>query len=114
MASIIEVKTELKGTLGIISLSGEISSAIEQSLLNSYQEVTKAGATKILLRFAGDCFMTSAGIAVIIIIVGDARQINQKVGAVGLSPHFQKIFEMIGLTDYLTVFQSDDEAQKTL
>lgn len=114
MISNTAVKTELKGSLGIISLFGEISSSIEQAFLDSYQEVTKAGAMKILLRFSDDCFINSAGIAIIIIIVGNAKQANQKVGAVGLSLHFQKIFEMIGLTDYLTIFQGEDVAQKML
>jgi anti-anti-sigma factor len=114
MTSNAKVKTEMKEILGIISLSGEISSTIEQAFLNSYQEVTKAGATKILLRFADDCFINSAGIAILIIVVGNAKQVNQKVGVVGLSPHFRKIFEMIGLTDYLTIFQNEDAAQKML
>jgi anti-sigma B factor antagonist len=108
------VKTELQGSLGIISLTGEISSSTEQAVLDSYQEVTNAGAAKILLRFADSCFINSAGIAFIIIVMGNAKQANQYVGAIGLSLHFQKIFEMIGLTEYLTIFQGEDLAQQML
>jgi anti-anti-sigma factor len=114
MISNAAVKTELHESLGIISLSGEISSSIEQALLDSYEILTKAGVTKILLRFTNDCFINSAGIALIIIIVGNAKQTNKKVGVVGLTLHFQKIFEMIGLTDYLTIYQNEDIARKML
>jgi anti-anti-sigma regulatory factor len=43
-----------------------------------------------------------------------AAEASQKVGVVGLSPHFEKIFEMIGLTDYITVFHGEDTALKLL
>jgi anti-sigma B factor antagonist len=107
-------KTELKGQVGIISLSGEISSGIEELLLQAYLEVTKAGSTRILFRFDSGCFITSAGIAQIIIVAGKAQEAMQPVGAVGLSSHYQKIFEMIGLTEYLTIFQGEDTALKLI
>ena len=114
MSSDITVKTELQGSLGIIALSGDISGTAEEVIRSSYDYLAKAGATKILFRFAQGCYINSAGIAIIILIVSEAKKSKQKVGAVGLSPHFQKIFDMIGLTDYLTVFQGEDEAKKML
>ncbi len=114
MSSDTTVKTELQGSLGIISLSGDVSETAEEVIRSSYDYLTKAGATKILFRFASGCYINSAGIAILILVVSEAKKGKQKVGAVGLSPHFQKIFDMIGLTDYLTVFQAEDEAVKKL
>ena len=114
MQSKTNIKTELKGSIGIISLSGDITDALEQTFLNAYHELTKSGAAKILLRFTDDCFINSSGIAIIILVVSQAQDARQNVGAVGLSPHFQKIFEMIGLTDYLIIFQGEDAAMKLL
>ena len=108
------MKTEFKGSIGIISLSGDITDELEQSFLNAYHELTKSEAAKILLRFDEDCFINSSGIAVIILVVSQAKDARQNIGAVGLSSHFQKIFEMIGLTDYLTIFQGEDAAMKLL
>jgi len=114
MSSESTVKTELKGSLGIISLSGDITGTTEEVLRSSYDYVTKEGATKILFRFATGCYINSAGIAVIILIVSEAKKGKQKVGAVGLSPHFQKIFDMIGLTDYISIYSTEEEAEKKL
>jgi anti-sigma B factor antagonist len=108
------LKTELKGSVGIISLSGEVSSDVEELFLKAYLEVTQAGSTRILFRFNEGCFITSAGIALIIIIAGKAQEAKQSMGAVGLSSHYQKIFDMIGLTEYLTIFQGEDAALKLL
>lgn len=114
MSSDITVKTELQGSLGIISLSGDISGTAEEVIRSSYDYVTKAGATKILFRFASGCYINSAGIAIIILVVSEAKKSKQKVGAVGLSPHFQKVFDMIGLTDYIRIFQAEEEAARKL
>jgi anti-sigma B factor antagonist len=114
MAAQSVVKTELKSSLGIISLAGEFSGTSEDLVLNAYKEVTKGGATKILLRFADDFYINSAGIAVLILMVSQANQENQKLGAVGLSPHFQKIFHLIGLTDYLDIYLTEEEAGRKL
>jgi anti-anti-sigma factor len=108
------VRTELKGSIGIISLTGDLTAELEKPFSDAYKEVTKSGAAKILLRFSGECFMNSAGIALIILLADRAAEASQKVGVVGLSPHFEKIFEMIGLTDYLTVFHGEDTALKLL
>ena len=106
------VKTEVKGTLGIISLAGDFSGSSEDLVMNAYAYVSGAGATRILLRCMPGFYVNSAGIAVLIMMVSEARRKNQKVGAVGLSQHFQKIFEMIGLTDYVTLFQNEEAAIK--
>jgi anti-sigma B factor antagonist len=111
MSSDATVKTELQGSLGIISLSGDISGTAEEVIRSSYDYLAKAGATKILFRFGQGCYINSAGIAVIILIVSEAKKSKQKIGAVGLSSHFQKIFDMIGLTDYITVFNTEDQAK---
>ena len=114
MSSDTTVKTELQDSIGIISLSGDISGTTEDMIRSSYDYLAKAGATKILFRFAQGCYINSAGIAIIILVVSEAKKSKQKVGAVGLSPHFKKIFDMIGLTDYIQVFQTEDEAAKKL
>ncbi len=81
---------------------------------SSYESLSRAGATRILFRFAPGCYINSAGIAVLILITSDARKSRQKVGAVGLSAHFQKIFDMIGLTEYVQIFQSEEDAVRKL
>ena len=114
MSSDATVKTELQGSLGIITLSGDISGAADETIHGAYDYIAKAGARKILFRFGQGCYINSAGIAVLILIVSEAKKSKQKVGAVGLTAHFKKIFDMIGLTDYILVFDSEDEAKKKL
>jgi stage II sporulation protein AA (anti-sigma F factor antagonist) len=108
------VTTEHRGSLAVISLSGDIIGASEQTILGAYRDAATSGATKILLRFADGCIINSAGIAVLILMVSQARKARQKVGVVGLAQHYQKIFHMIGLTDYLTILENEEDEKKLL
>lgn len=114
MATQPTAKIELKSSLGIISLAGEFSGTSEDLILNAYREVTSRGARIILLKFGDGFYINSAGIAILILMVSQANQANQTVCAFGLSAHFQKIFDMIGLTDYLKMVESEEDAIKNL
>ena len=68
------------------------------------------GVKKILISFRGDNYINSAGIAVLISITAESRERQQSIRITGLSPHFQKIFDMVGLTKYVAVFPSEEMA----
>jgi len=44
------------------------------------------------------CNTNSGGIAYLIDIATSAKKANQKIKVTGLSDHFEKIFQMVGLT----------------
>ncbi len=70
---------------------------------------TAAGARKIVLNFRRSDYINSAGIAILIRIVTEVNRAGQKLAMSGLNEHFQKIFRMVGLSQYATIF--DDEVQ---
>src|SRR5207247_11166711 len=51
---------------------------------DAYHHVTAAGAKKILLAFASDCYINSGGIAVLIGILSESRKKEQAVRMTGL------------------------------
>jgi anti-anti-sigma factor len=55
-------------------------------------------------------YINSSGIAVLIGIVTGFTNKGVSFNVYGLSSHFKKIFRMIGLTQYVNVFGSEDEA----
>jgi len=42
--------------------------------------------------------------------VTEVNQNGQRLAVSGLSPHFQKIFRMVGLAQYAEIYQTEDEA----
>ena len=110
MTKDIEVSTRVKGEVSIIDIKGEVTTLTGQTVEDTYKEMSKAGAKKILLYFDEKGYINSGGIAILIGMVSESRKKGQVIRVTGLSDHFQKIFGMVGLTKYIEIFQSEEAA----
>lgn len=110
MSKAIEVSTRLKGDVSVLDVRGDVTALAAQPIEEAYRGVTAAGAKKILLVFAPDCYINSGGIAVLIGVLGESRRHGQAVAMAGLTPHFQKVFAMVGLTKYAQIHRSEQDA----
>ena len=106
----IEVSTRVKGEVSIIDIKGEVTALTGQPVEDAYKEVSNAGAKKILLYFDKKGYINSGGIAILIGMVSESRKKEQVIRVTGLSDHFQKIFDMVGLTKYTQIFPSEEAA----
>jgi anti-sigma B factor antagonist len=98
----------------VIELVGEFSDAIESELREKYQSASEHGAPDIVLRFDQSTDIRSSGLSMLIGLVSEARAKNQRFHAIGLSKHFAQVFELTGLTGFIQLFASEDEAFEAL
>jgi anti-anti-sigma factor len=108
------VNTRQRDGVAIIDLVGDVTTFAEEKINSAYQQVTEQGARTILLNFRQNDYINSAGIAILIGIVTEVNRNNQKLAVSGLSQHFQKIFRMVGLAQYASIYQDEDEALREL
>lgn len=109
-----EVSTRLNADVSVVDIRGDVTALAAQPIEEAYRGVTAAGAKKILMAFAPDCYINSGGIAVLIGVLGEAKRQGQVVAMTGLTPHFQKVFAMVGLTKYAHIHRSEPEALAAL
>jgi anti-anti-sigma factor len=64
----------------------------------------------VLLDFTKVDYINSSGIALVIQLLIEASNSGQKVYAFGLSPHFTKVFTMVGITKYAQLYANQDAA----
>lgn len=110
MAKDQEISTRLIGDVSVIDIKGEVTALTGQPIEEAYHGVTAAGAKKILMVFASDCYINSGGIAILIGILSESKKKAQTVCMTGLTAHFQKIFSMVGLTRYAQIHPSEEAA----
>ncbi|WP_322495938.1 STAS domain-containing protein [Chloroflexus sp.] len=96
--------------VAIIDLIGDVTTFAEEKINGAYRQVTEKGDRFILLNFRQNDYINSAGIAILIGIVTEVNQNGQKLAVSGLSPHFQKIFRMVGLAQYAEIYQTEEDA----
>jgi len=108
----IQVSISQKNDVSILNIKGDVTAITGESIEEAYQKVSKGGTQKILLYFDKDGYINSGGIAILIGIASESRKNEQKIRMTGLSGHFQKIFNMVGLTKYTEIFQTEELALK--
>jgi anti-sigma B factor antagonist len=97
---------ELQGDprVAVIALSGQIDRSALTALNEAYDTASTSAPASILLDFNDVDYINSTGIALIVGILGRARAENRAVLATGLSEHYQHIFAITRLSDFIAVY----------
>ena len=98
-----EVTLKKQGSIVIFNIQGDITSFSEPFLNQAYKEVNDQGTEKILLNLEEGAYINSGGIAVLIQILAQTKKNNQQISITGLSEHFKKIFNMVGITKFADI-----------
>ena len=100
--------------VAVLRFEGDIASTSKEAVLGTYQGLPKEATKLVLLDFTKVDYINSSGIALVIQMLIEASNSNQKVYAFGLSPHFTKVFTMVGITKYAGLFPGQSEALAAL
>ena len=100
--------------VSVLRFEGDIASTSKDAVLGTYQALPKATVKLILLDFTKVDYINSSGIALVIQMLIEAANSGQKVFAYGLSPHFTKVFTMVGITKYAGLFPDQTAAMAAL
>lgn len=106
----LEIEIRVEGELAIIDLRGEINAFAEAALINAYMEARSTEAKSLALNFSDVEYINSTGIALIVSLLAKARKDNQEVIAFGLTDHFQNIFEITRLSDFMQIVPDEAAA----
>ena len=109
-----EIKLEQQGEVTIMNIRGDVTSFSEIPLKDAYQKLVDQQAQKIILKFDKGAYINSGGIALLINIMYQIRENKQAAAITGLSGHFKKIFNMVGITKFAAIFDTADEALEGL
>ncbi len=93
----------------VLRFSGDVTSASQAAVLGTYQGLGEA-VRRILLDFTKVEYLNSSGIALIIQMMLAASKQGQSIQTFGLTPHFQKVFTMVGMTKYTTLHPDEKTA----
>ena len=100
--------------VAVLRFEGDIASTSKDAVLGTYLGLPKESSKLILLDFTKVDYINSSGIALVIQLLIEAANSAQKISAFGLSPHFNKVFTMVGITKYAGLFPDQSEALAAL
>lgn len=110
----LEVTLRTHGSVTVIDIKGDVTTFADAKITDAYTQATTAGARKLVLNFHRSDYINSAGIAILIRLVTNCGRNGQKLAMSGLNDHFQKIFRMVGLSQYADIYETEDQAVAAL
>ena len=100
----------LRGKVALVDLVGDINAGADQAISAAWQEATQQGAEAVVLNFERAGYINSTGIALIVGMLAQARAAKVPLGAFGLTPHYEEIFQITRLADFMTIRPDEDSA----
>ena len=96
--------------ISVIEIQGEINARAESQMMEAYSQAEGPGVRAILLNFERMDYMNSSGMGLLITLLIRATRQNRQLSAVGLNPHFQRIFELTRLHEAIPLYPNEAEA----
>ncbi len=91
----------------VLELRGTVNRAAKEAMESAYEQT---GSGRLLLDFTAVDYINSTGIAVIVGLLAMARAENREVGAFGLTEHYQEVFQITRLADFMTIYEDKSAA----
>ncbi len=110
MESDLKILIRKENDVSVLELEGDVTAVTGKTIEEAYQKETTGGTKKILLLFDKNCYINSGGIASLILIASESRKKGQVIFMTGVTDHFHKIFEMVGLSKYIIIYPSEESA----
>ena len=110
-----KVSTDIIENIPVLYVEGDITSEADCDIMKHYTDLKETHSPyHLVINFDKTKYINSAGIATLINIIQDLGDIGGKISFVGLSNHFQKVMDIVGISDFVDIFVSNEEAFKNI
>lgn len=106
--------THREDELQVIDIMGNINAAAEKELISIFALGGAEQKSRILLRFHDNTAINGAGIAVLIQLLAECKKQGKKIALTGITENFKQIFDLVGISNLVPIFSTDDEARASL
>jgi anti-anti-sigma factor len=106
-----KIKVHEDNNTATIEIYGDMTASAIKDMDAARQEAFGHKLSSVVVKFDNTSRVNTAGIVILINLVIDSRERGCKVYLTGMSDHFRKIFQLVGLTKYAEIVESVDDIQ---
>lgn len=103
----------LAGDTAILDLAGEIDAFADETLDAAYAAAAARQPRRLLLNFREVDYINSTGIALVVAILAQTRRDRIVLLACCLSEHYQEMFRITRLSDFIAIFANEESALRS-
>ncbi len=114
MTEELKIAVDRKPNGAILYTKGYINNIGGEEIANRAYELMDGGVTTLLLNLRETKIVNSIGISILIEIIEKMIDRGGKIGFCCLTPVIHKTFQIMGLANYASIFDSEEAASKEL
>jgi anti-anti-sigma factor len=114
MTESLNVTVDRRDGLAVIYTEGYINNQGGEEIAREAYKLLDEGYKVLLLNLAGTKIVNSIGISILIEIIEEMMDKGGKISFCCLTPVIHKTFQIMGLANYATIYDSEDSALKEL
>ena len=109
------VSSDLFENIPVLVIEGDMTSESDSDVMKTYGVLKEKHSPKnIIINFEKTKYINSAGIASLINIIQDLQDGGGRVSFVGLTKHFRKVMDIVGISDFVDIFNTNEEAAENI
>jgi len=105
------VVSRQEGT-AVLRLDGDFTAESGEIVVEAYESLIAAGTRSFVVDFEGVEHLNSGGLAVLVSMLSALQGCDGEMAFCAMAPHFQRIAHIVGLTDYVGVHDTQEDALK--
>ena len=106
-----KITHEVISKVPFIFIEGDMTSEADDAVMALYTKIkTESAPSHLVFNFSKTSYINSAGIATLINVIQDMNDNSGKVSFVGLSNHFLKVMDIVGISDFVDIYETNQQA----
>ena len=99
----------------VVTIEGDMTSESDDTIMSLFSSIKESNSLSTLIfDFEKTTYINSAGIATLINIIQEMKDLGGKVLFTGLSDHFQKVMDIVGISDFVTIYDTITRALQAI
>ncbi len=108
------ITIRVQGEVAVMEIHGNVTSQSEAFLQEAYNQVIEKELAKVVLKFDEHATINGAGIALLTQVLLEGTKKGQAIAITGVSDNFRKVFGIVGITHFATLYEDEDKAIQAL
>ncbi len=111
MGNSFNIQLKIVSDVPVIYIEGDMTSEADSEIIEKYNEISNKDSLKnIIVNFEKTNYINSAGLATLINVIHAMESHGGVVILTKLTAHFLRVMDIIGITDLVSIFDTDEEA----
>lgn len=109
------LRYEMIGQVPVIFVIGDMTSDADSDIVTIFKEIQSKYSSKgLIFNFTQTNYINSAGLATLINIIQEMEKRSGSVVFTGLTSHFKKVMDIVGITEFVRITDTDEDAVSIL